>query len=116
MQPGKEEWLASLGRMAPSDQLRETEARIKFLKDNLGQFMRAPGEPPQADDPVLLTQLLKLTRQRTHWIEMTRNRGTDKTDFHEYLNGGFDFARAEIKSAFIWFCFQREPRTANVQH
>ena len=37
---------------------------------------------------------LKLTRQRTHWTEMTRNRGTDKTDFHEYLNGGFDFARA----------------------
>jgi hypothetical protein len=57
VQPGKEEWLASLGRMAPSDQLRETEARIKFLKDNLGQFMRMPGEHPQADDPVLQAQL-----------------------------------------------------------
>ena len=43
--------------MAVSDQLRETEKRIKFLKDYLGQFMRAPGAPPPDEDPVLLAQL-----------------------------------------------------------
>jgi hypothetical protein len=57
VQPGKEGWLAVVTPMAPADQLRETETRIKFLKDNLGQFMRAPGSPPAEEDPVLLAQL-----------------------------------------------------------
>jgi hypothetical protein len=57
VQPGKEGWLATITSMAPHDQLRETETRIKFLKDNLGQFMRSPGTPPPAEDPVLLAQL-----------------------------------------------------------
>ena len=43
--------------MALPDQLRETETRIKFLKDNLGQFMRAPEAPQPANDPVLVAQL-----------------------------------------------------------
>jgi hypothetical protein len=46
---------------------------------------------------------------------MTRNRGTEKSDFHEYSNGGFDSGRAGINTAFIWFCFQREPRTAKYE-
>ncbi len=29
---------------------------------------------------------LKLTGPRTHWIEVTRSRRTDKTDFHRYLS------------------------------
>jgi hypothetical protein len=50
VQPNKEAWLAAIASMGPSDQLRETEARIKFLKDNLGQFMRTSGTPAPAED------------------------------------------------------------------
>ena len=57
VQPGKEGWLAAITPMALPDQLRETETRIKFLKDNLGQFMRAPEAPQPANDPVLVAQL-----------------------------------------------------------
>jgi hypothetical protein len=57
VQPGREGWFAAIKPMAVPDQLRETEKRIIFLKDNLGQFMRAPGVPPSDDDPVLLAQL-----------------------------------------------------------
>jgi len=56
VQPGKEGWMAAITSMSPSDQMRATEERIKFLKDNLGQFMRTPGGA-SAEDPVLLAQL-----------------------------------------------------------
>jgi hypothetical protein len=59
VQPGQEGWLAAIKTMAPPDQVRETEKRIKFLNDNLGQFMRTPGAPPPAEDPVLQAQLLQ---------------------------------------------------------
>ena len=55
--PGKEGWLVAVRRLPVSDQLRETEARIKFLRENLGQFMRMPGVPPPAEDPALAAQL-----------------------------------------------------------